>query len=87
MSLSVNNFIEALKIVSGVAIFFVWVVRYDNIKKSSGLSTANMVERFSWNFNTIFFCHVAVSNSTTSYHWCVWYNTINAWGRHHPHKT
>ena len=33
MSLSVNNFIEALKIVSGVAIFFVWVVRYDNIKK------------------------------------------------------
>ena len=33
MSLSVNNFIEALKIVSGVAIFFVWVVRYENIRK------------------------------------------------------
>ena len=27
------NLVEALKVVSTVAIFFVWVVRYDNIKK------------------------------------------------------
>ena len=27
------NIVEALKIISSVAIFFVWVVRYDNIKK------------------------------------------------------
>ena len=28
-----NNIVDALKIISSVAIFFVWVVRYDNIKK------------------------------------------------------
>ena len=33
MSFNVDNIVEALKIISGVAIFFVWVVRYDNIKK------------------------------------------------------
>lgn len=33
MDFIINNIIEALKIISGVAIFFVWVVRYDNIKK------------------------------------------------------
>ena len=33
MSFVVDNIVEALKIISGVAIFFVWVVRYDNIKK------------------------------------------------------
>ena len=27
------NIVEAFKIISSVAIFFVWVVRYDNIKK------------------------------------------------------
>ena len=27
------NIVDALKIISSVAIFFVWVVRYDNIKK------------------------------------------------------
>ena len=27
------NIVEALKIISSVAIFFVWVVRYDNIRK------------------------------------------------------
>ena len=29
----IDNVVEALKIISSVAIFFVWVVRYDNIKK------------------------------------------------------
>ena len=29
----IDNVIDALKIISSVAIFFVWVVRYDNIKK------------------------------------------------------
>ena len=33
MSFTLDNIIEALKIISGVAIFFVWVVRYDNIKR------------------------------------------------------
>ena len=33
MSFTLTNIIEALKILSGVAIFFVWVVRYDNIKR------------------------------------------------------
>ena len=33
MDFIINNMIEALKIISGVAIFFVWVVRYDNIIK------------------------------------------------------
>tara|TARA_Y100001968_G_C19345342_1_gene711749 strand:- start:109 stop:453 length:345 start_codon:yes stop_codon:yes gene_type:complete len=33
MHFTIDNFIEILKIVSGAAIFFVWVVRYDNIKK------------------------------------------------------
>ena len=33
MDLSLVNIVEALKIISSVAIFFVWVVRYDNIKK------------------------------------------------------
>ena len=28
-----DNLVDALKIISSVAIFFVWVVRYDNIKK------------------------------------------------------
>ena len=28
-----DNIVVALKIISSVAIFFVWVVRYDNIKK------------------------------------------------------
>ena len=28
-----DNIVDALKIISSVAIFFVWVVRYDNIKK------------------------------------------------------
>ena len=27
------NIVEVLKVISSVAIFFVWVVRYDNIKK------------------------------------------------------
>ena len=29
----IDNVVDALKIISSVAIFFVWVVRYDNIKK------------------------------------------------------
>ena len=33
MDISSHNTIEILKVVAGVAIFFVWVVRYDNIKK------------------------------------------------------
>ncbi len=32
MIFTIDNTIEALKIISGVAIFFVWVVRYNNIK-------------------------------------------------------
>ncbi len=30
---SIANIVEILKVVSAAAIFFVWVVRYDNIKK------------------------------------------------------
>ena len=33
MALKIEILIEALKIVAAVAVFFVWVVRYDNIKK------------------------------------------------------
>ena len=33
MDFILNNIIEALRVVSGVAIYFVWVVRYDNIKR------------------------------------------------------
>ena len=33
MEFYLENIVEALKIISSVAIFFVWVVRYDNIKK------------------------------------------------------
>ena len=33
MIITLENLVEALKIITGVAIFFVWVVRYDNIKK------------------------------------------------------
>ena len=33
MNIELENIIEALKIVAGVAVFFVWVVRYENIKK------------------------------------------------------
>ena len=33
MSIHINILIDALKIIAGVAVFFVWVVRYDNIKK------------------------------------------------------
>ena len=29
----IDSLVDALKIISSVAIFFVWVVRYDNIKK------------------------------------------------------
>ena len=29
----ISNFIEALKIITTVSIFFVWFIRYDNIKK------------------------------------------------------
>ena len=29
----IDSVVDALKIISSVAIFFVWVVRYDNIKK------------------------------------------------------
>ena len=32
MIFTLDNTIEALKIIAGVAIFFVWVVRYNNIK-------------------------------------------------------
>ena len=31
--IGVENFVEAFKIIATVAIFFVWFVRYDNIKK------------------------------------------------------
>jgi len=33
MFISLESIVGGLKIVTGVAIFFVWVVRYDNIKK------------------------------------------------------
>ena len=33
MFVSIVSIVGALKVVAGVAIFFVWVVRYDNIKK------------------------------------------------------
>tara|TARA_Y100000768_G_scaffold171682_1_gene128474 strand:+ start:1162 stop:1545 length:384 start_codon:yes stop_codon:yes gene_type:complete len=33
MIISVENIVDALKVISGVAIFFVWVVRYENIKR------------------------------------------------------
>ena len=33
MSFYIDIFVDALKIIVGVAVFFVWVVRYDNIKK------------------------------------------------------
>jgi len=31
--ISIENIVDALKVISGVAIFFVWVVRYENIKR------------------------------------------------------
>jgi len=33
MFVSIESIVGGLKIITGVAIFFVWVVRYDNIKK------------------------------------------------------
>lgn len=33
MNFTLETVIEALKVVAGVAIFFVWVVRYENIRK------------------------------------------------------
>ena len=33
MFISIESIVGGLKILTGVAIFFVWVVRYDNIKK------------------------------------------------------
>ena len=33
MVFSIEVFIEALKIIAAVAVYFVWVVRYENIKK------------------------------------------------------
>jgi len=33
MHIPIDILIDALKIIAGVAVFFVWVVRYDNIKK------------------------------------------------------
>ena len=34
MVFSIEVLIEALKIIAAVAVYFVWVVRYDNIKKN-----------------------------------------------------
>ena len=33
MNIYINGFIEIIKIIATVSIFFVWFVRYDNIKK------------------------------------------------------
>ena len=33
MIISLYNYVESLKIIAGVAVFFVWVVRYENIKR------------------------------------------------------
>ena len=33
MIISLYNSVESLKIIAGVAVFFVWVVRYENIKR------------------------------------------------------
>jgi len=33
MSFNIDIIIEALKIIAAVSVFYVWVVRYDNIKK------------------------------------------------------
>tara|TARA_B100000579_G_C22505273_1_gene698873 strand:+ start:136 stop:477 length:342 start_codon:yes stop_codon:yes gene_type:complete len=33
MTIQISILIDALKIIVGVTVFFVWVVRYDNIKK------------------------------------------------------
>ena len=33
MNIVLENIVESLKIIAGVAVFFVWVVRYENIKK------------------------------------------------------
>ena len=33
MFIQIDILIDALKVIAGVAVFFVWVVRYDNIKK------------------------------------------------------
>ena len=33
MSIQISILIDSLKIIASVAVFFVWVVRYDNIKK------------------------------------------------------
>ena len=38
MPLKIEILIEALKIVAAVAVFFVWVVRYDNKAKVSTLA-------------------------------------------------
>ena len=35
MIIAGENLIDALKIIVVVAVFFVWVVRYENIKKDS----------------------------------------------------
>ena len=36
MIISLDIILEAMKVISGVAIFFVWVVRYKNIRKEFG---------------------------------------------------
>ena len=41
MTLSIEVFIEALKIITAVAVYFVWVVRYENIK-NSGVNCLNL---------------------------------------------
>ena len=41
MVFSIEVFIEALKIIAAVAVYFVWVVRYENIK-NSGVNCLNL---------------------------------------------
>ena len=33
MNIVLENIVDAFKVITGVAVFFVWVVRYENIKK------------------------------------------------------
>ena len=37
MNIVLENIVDAFKVITGVAVFFVWVVRYENIKKEFGL--------------------------------------------------
>ena len=79
MTVSLDILIELIKVISSVAIFFVWVVRYENIRKEfNEYNLPTWLRDLTGILKLSFALMLHSFRSKNSCSWFIWYHTTHA---------